>query len=851
MLIKLRNHLNFSALLLVLASAGHLGAQSTETADDSVTTLEQFIATESALADSGDVMPTSRPVSSVFGEQSVLDTPRAVTVLTPELMARFDIQDFSDLGKIGAGTQQINYYGVPGTPVLRGATGGVFFNGQQRAYQRNEMPLSFGSFEAMDVVKGPAPAHFGASQAGGYTNLLPKSPYFDRRRSSLTLELGTHDDYRAQLDTGAPFLLGDLPAAYRVSLTGQYAAAPYDRVRNDFVSLYGALKLQLSPDTTLFTGAEAFRFKSNENAGWNRPTQALIDEGRYVIGEPINIASSAWDGHANRYALYANPALVVPAGIVDAGVTSGFITAAQRDALLNLADAADRATAYAPIAPADLATIEQTSSGFQYTPGYFAAGGRVFTAPVTADTVLAADDDFANADNVLTFADLVNRRASGAVFRAQFLLDYIHTNKRSTYGYAVSTDQLVLEAKGSWRQQIDFLNTTLTTGASARRTDSTMLQDFFDEPFSRRDITRPTVSPNSIIPVGEQTDLDGVNFWSPTSQGGANAHSILWQLSAFAYAESRPLERLTTYLSFVATHAPYDTDYPAGVDRVPATDPRRAPVSAEKNFTSVSFSPVWSLTDDLRLYATVQRGTSIDPIDGGAIIGRGNFARNELDEVGLKLSALDQTLFATFAAYQWEQSAFSVRENAAELLHGEGLEFELTYAPGDRFAVIASVGRQRVFRDTPLGFRSIPLTEEQWALYAGQLNHGFSGIAPQPGYGPYSAPASNPDLEYPGFPQTTAKLHATVGLPAGFAISAGLRWGDAYWHNFDRTLRLPAATTIDASLTWNRADWSVALHGNNLNDADLFTGAEPVFAANTLLTKAPGPEGKLVVTRRF
>lgn len=851
MLIDLRKHLNYVALALALGSGAPLGAQVVDPAEVEVTTLEQFIATESALADSGDILPTSRPVASVFGEQSVLDTPRAVTVLTPELMARFDIQDFSDLGRIGAGTQQINYYGVPGTPVLRGATGGVFFNGQQRAYQRNEMPLSFGSFEAMDVVKGPAPAHFGVSQAGGYTNLLPKSPYFDRRRSSLTLEIGTHDDYRAQLDTGAPFLLADLPAAYRMSLTGQYAAAPYDRVRNDFASLYGAIKVQLSPDTTLFTGAEAFRFKSNENAGWNRPTQHLIDDARYVIGEPINIASSAWDGRANRYALYANPALVVPADTIDAGVAAGFITASQRDAMLNLADAADRAQAYAGIAAADLATIEQTSSGYQYTPAYFAAGGRVFTTPIAARTVLAADDDFANADNVLTFADLVNRRPGGSVFRAQFLLDYIHTNKRSTYGYAVSTDQLVLEAKASWRQDVAWLNSTLTAGTSARRTDSILLQDFFDEPFSRRDITRPTVSANSVIPVGEQTDDNGVNFWSPTSQGGANAHSVLWQFSAFAYAESRPLERLTTYLSVVATHAPFDTDYPDGVDRVPANDPRRDPVSAEKNFASVSFSPVWSLAHGIRFYATLQRGTSIDPIDGGAIIGRGNFARNELDEVGFKVSALDQSLFVTLAAYQWEQSAFSVRENAAELLHGEGVEFELTYAPGDRFALIASLGRQRVNRDSPLGFRSIPLTEEQWALYGGQLNHNFTGIAPQPGAGPYAAPATNPELEYPGFPQTTAKLHATFGLPAGFAFSAGLRWSDAYWHNFDRSLRLPAATTLDASLSWERDDWSIAVHGTNLNDADLYTGAEPVFGANTLLTKAPGPEAKLVVTRRF
>ena len=646
--------------IALMCVVGMSSAQTLPT-DETVTELEQFIATETALADSGDILPTSRPTSSVYGEMSVLQAPRAMTVLTPELLRQFDIQDFSDLGRIGAGTQQRNYYGVPGIPVLRGAQSGVFFNGIQRAFQRNEMPLSFGSFESMDVVKGPAPAHLGVSQAGGYANLLPKSPYFDRRRSMVTAEIGTDEQYRVQLDSGAPFLLGDRPAAYRMSLTGQYAGSPYDRVRNDFVSLYGSVKVQLSPRTTLFTGAEAFRFKSNENAGWNRPTQSLIDRGEYVIGEPINIASTAWSDRANRYQLYQNPALVVPADVIDAGLANGDITGAQRDALLNLANPLDRATAYAGIGAEDLASITPTNSGYQYTPEYFAAGGHVFTSPLSAGTVLASDEDFADADNFLYFADLVSRRDSGAMLKTQFLLDYISTDKRSTYGYATTTDQLVMEAKGSYRQSYAFLNTTLTSGLSARRTKATTLQDFFDEPFSRRDITRPAISDNSVIPVGEQTDPDGVNFWSPTAQGGANAESTLWLFSAFAFAENQLHERLATYTSLVLTHAPYDTKYPDGVDRVPADDPRRDPVSDEKNFTSFSFSPVWAATDQLRFYATFQRGTSIDPLDGGAIIGKGNFAENTMDELGLKLSLADDTLFASLAAYQWEQTAFNVR----------------------------------------------------------------------------------------------------------------------------------------------------------------------------------------------
>src|SRR5690606_37484629 len=130
-----------------------------------------------------------------------------------------------------------------------------------------------------------------------------------------------------------------------------------------------------------------------------------------------------------------------------------------------------------------------------------------------------------------------------------------------------------------------------------------------------------------------------------------------------------------------------------------------------------------------------------------------------------------------------------------------------------------------------------PLTEEQWALYGGQLNHPFSGVAPAPGYGPYSRPASNPNLEYPGAPQTQAKLHAFWVLPAGFSAGVSVIWSEAYWHNFDRTLRLPSATSVDAVIGYQPDGWEFALHGTNLTDADVFIGAEPVFGANTLLTK--------------
>ncbi|MBE2214790.1 MAG: hypothetical protein IAE82_13035 [Opitutaceae bacterium] len=840
--------------LIVAASLATvpLAAQTTNPSSDEEIALEEFITRESARADAGDLVPTSRPTLSVFGEQSALEVPRSLLVFTRELMDTAQVEDFSDLNKIGAGTQQINYYGVPGAPILRGAKGGVFFNGMQRAYQRNEMPLSFGSLDAMDVVKGPAPAHYGPSQAGGYVAMIPKSPFFDRRRGSLQVSASDTGLVRAQLDQGGPFLAGgERPAAYRLSLTGQAGDSWYDGVRNDFASLYASLKIRLAPEVSLFTGGEYYDFRSNENAGWNRVTQALIDRGEYIVGEPISIVSAAWGGVANRDLLGRSNALVVPAAVVDAGVSSGFISGAQRDAMRDLADAAERAQAYAVFSGAELEDITQTTSGYQYTPEYFAAGGRVFTAKVDGSTVLRDPRDHADSRNLLWFADLEDRRSAETTRRLQFMVDALETDKLSSYGYAMQTEQVVLELKGTLERRFDLLEgMRVNGGASVRYTDAMVLQDYSVEPFSRRDITTASVSANTLVLSGPQRGPDGLNFWSPTPQGGANAHSQLWQLSAFAYAINQLTPRLATTTSLLGAWAPYSTRYPSGVDRVPADSPLRDEVSGDKEYFSASFSPVLSLTDEVRLYATWQYGTAIDPHQGGAVTGRDNFTRNQLLEAGAKASLLDARLFAVACVYGWEQERFDTRQAVAEPLEGDGWELEFTWAAGRGLTFIGSLGEQHMRRDANLTpFRAMPLTDEQYALHGGVMNTGFGPAYFNPGEG--RRPAANPDLDYPGFPERQVKLLAVWRHEGGLGLSGGPIWSSEAWHNFDHTLRLPSSLVWNVAISWRAARWSAELSCENLTDEDYFLGFEPVFGANTLLTKAPGRVARLTVKFQF
>lgn len=834
-------------LIAALTLAPALAAPSS----DEEIALAEFITHESAQADPGDLLPTSRPTLSVFGEQSALEVPRSVIVLTPALMETAKIEDFSDLNKVGAGTQQINYYGVPGTPILRGAKGGVFFDGMQRAYQRNEMPLSFGSLDAMDVVKGPAPAQLGPSQAGGYVDMIPKSPFFDRRRGSVRLSASDTGTIRGQVDQGGPFLAGDRPAAYRLSVSGQAGDTYYRGVRNDYFSLYGSLKLRLAPDVSLFTGGEYFNFRSNENAGWNRVTQATLDRGDYVIGEPLSIVSPAWGGAANRDLLNVSTALVIPAGIVDAGVANGFISDAQRDAMLNLADPAQRAQAYAPFTAEQLATITPSTSGYQYTPDYFAAGGRVFTKKLDGSTVLRDPRDHADSHSLLYFADLSDRRDADLTRRVQFMIDALETEKLSSYGYALNSEQFLFELKASLERRYPLLEgMTVNGGVSVRYTDAMVLQDYSVEPFSRRDITHTEVSPNSVILVGPQRGPDGLNFWSPTAQGGANAHSRLWQVSAFAYAINHLTPRLTTTTSVLGAWAPYTTQYPAGVDRVPESDPRRDEISDHRDYYSASFSPVFALTEGLRVYATAQYGTAIDPHQGGAITGKDNFTKNQLVEAGTKAAFADGRFFAAASVYSWKQERFNPREVVAEPLEGDGWELELTWQPVQELTWIASIGTQHMRRDAPLTpIRAMPLSEQEYALYGGVMNNAFGPAYFNPAEG--RRPAANPDLDYPGFPETQAKVLVVYQHTSGFGFSGGPIWSDAAWHNFDHTLRLPSSLVWNAAVSYRAGSWSAELSCENVTDEDYFLGFEPVFGANTLVTKAPGRVLRLTVTKGF
>lgn len=834
--------------------------------------LDAFISEETAAEESNSMIPTDRTVGSAFFDNMELtDIPRAITVLSPEAMEQFQISDFDDLQKVGAGTERYNFYGIAGAPVLRGWQGGIYYNGMLRPFQRNEMPTSFGSLEAMEIVKGPAPAQFIPSHVGGYVNMVPKSPYFDKSRGSVKLELGSNEHMNVQLDQGSPFLLGDTPAAYRVSLTIQDADSYWDRVGNDYTSLYAALKVKLSEKTSIFAGAEYYEFESNENAGWNRPSQNLVDNNEYVIGEALSVVRSSSgiadrnivDGLVWAYAPldagnYADfRALVVPASVIE----SAGLPANQLSALKNMSDPAVRATTYAGM-PDD---VIRTTSGYLYTPEYFLAGGEVFTTQIDANEVLSDSSDFADSEDVMAFFDITHKFNDKNTLTNKLFVEKIDTDKVSSYQYAFRMSQEVVDDRLSMTSEIDLGDSStllLDYGVQARLTKAIQLQDFWVEPMARRDISMPGVSPNSVFLSGADTDplIGDNNYWGGGfGSGGPAGHaaeSELTQMGAFISG----MFKIGDSFSVLASTRLDSIDYEIRVPEGP-TDIAQNVVTGDDTFFNWSINPNFKFNDALSVYAAYQEATTYAPLQGGAIVGDENFGESELQEIGLKLSSMEGKLYSTLSYYEWQQASFNDITGTSDPYESEGLEFELAYALSEATTIIASYSQRETRRTTSLGFRTMPFglidptgagdDEIGLALGSGallqQFADAFGGFTPEGGN-----PTANPDLIVPGAPESVIKLFVSNSFTESIGASIGAVFSDSYWTSYDHNIKIDSSAVFNANVWYEAERWKAMLSLENLTEEDYFLGADPNFAANNLLTKAPEDiQAKLSVTIPF
>ncbi len=814
---------------LTLSTAGY--AQSTS---DEVLSLEAFILEESTIIGSDSLLQNSRPIGSVFlGEADALHTPRSVTILTPEAMKQFAVKGFDDLDRVGAGLTRPNIFGIPGLPFIRGDNAGVYYNGMRRIPNQNETPTSFGSLESMDLVKGPSPAQFGPTNAGGYVDFIPKTPYFDKFRGSVEVTVGDWNYYNTQVDVGGPVLIKGKPMAYRLSVTNQDADSYYNDVSNDYISVYAAAKAKLSENLSVFAGAEYYSFQSNENAGWNRVTQDLIDNGNYIIGEmDPNTTSAKYRGFTNNDLISAffPTQNAIALGVQDPNLALVVPTAYFLDAF---GSPTGSGYAYTSGAAAQATPIFFNGDlyGYKYTQDYFDAGGQLFTEKIDGKTVLSDPSDYADSKTFIYFTDFVWQGEGDRKISVKNFFEYITTKKLSSYGFAHDSDAHSWETKLIVDDVMELGGTkfALQYGADVRYSYNNDANDFFVEPFNRRNIANPTITPQSIVLAGPQLDWQLV--------GGSE--SKLTQFGAFGQLKADFTESFTVFAGARLESALYST----------RGTPKESPTPAayrdgEETYASVSVNPILTLNDTFSLYGALQQGTALNPGQTGGInSGDGNFNEAPFYEGGIKASLMEGKFFASFAVYEYEKTTLANLPTGAvdtSAYTSDGYEFEFSYAPTPMFTIVGSIGEQKATYDGGFPFSTSPMTPEQTALYAGAIVYDVvSGDRFD----------NNTTLERRGYPQFSANLFAMLSFENGFGIGLGPSYKESFWLDNEQTLKLPEATIWNANLFYRTDRYEFFLRINNLTNEDYFIGAS--FAPTMIVTKAEPLEAQFSMKFKF
>ena len=105
---------------------------------------------------------------AAFGlDKPLLETPRAVTLVSDATIARYGVSGVNDLTAITPSAYTASYYGVEGAVSLRGTLAENYFRGFKRAENRGTYSTPLSDAAGIEILRGPPSPIYGAGKAGG------------------------------------------------------------------------------------------------------------------------------------------------------------------------------------------------------------------------------------------------------------------------------------------------------------------------------------------------------------------------------------------------------------------------------------------------------------------------------------------------------------------------------------------------------------------------------------------------------------------------------------------------------------------------------------------------------------
>lgn len=760
-------------------------------------------------------------VKSIFGfNKSILETPRSVSTVSEELMDRMNMQDIDELVTVSPGSFTQSFFGVAGGLDVRGTPGETYFRGIRRLDNPGNYPTPIGASDRVDIVRGPASPIYGPSKIGGYLNFNPKSArieetgaYIEENTGALSYTTGSWDKSVLTAEVGGPAEFAGKPMGFYLYGELENSDSFYENAPGVEQSLIQAsFDMDLNDKVQLQFGGMYHDYSGAQNAGWNRITQDLIDNGTYITGSPSPLDTDG-DGKISHQEYDVD---------------------------------GDGFTDLNPFAfwSGDNGLPANSTLTFDDISGFFnsdlLALNDVGTAILDPKTTLIGAEDRLENQVATLYLDVIIDTDSGWEVKNQLFYESYENVNENAYGFSQFHESYVIEEKLvlSKTYTFDNLVASVQLSPSIRFTDFEHGDDYTNEYFGRRDLTGPSTALDARLLatsidddyteyyIGEYTDI-GLAFLTDLSWENGLSLLIGARHDRIDMESRQPADKL-----LLASSNNFCTDGSC-IDLAADNDVsgNSWTVSLSYEIANTGIIPYVTVSEQATVIAGQGAELTVSNVASG-----GAFDSSDLTEFGVKGELLeDGRLYFSLSHYEQERTDFSAQSIVTnQAVKTEGTEFELRWAVNDALFVGATYTNVEAInlasvadgsRFSFYGAEDLPAINPA-LLFGGQIG------------GPINVAASGGRRA--GMPENIYSVYGTYLFDNGISVSASVTDVDSVASGFSNSITLPAYTLVNMTLGYETESWKFSLTGKNLSDERYFRSNFPnLFGSTIVLPELP------------
>jgi len=789
-----------TALALIALSPGTALAQDEETTTDED---QPVIVVEGSLG----ALPLEN-VGSIFGfDKTLLETPRSASTVSSEQIERFGITDIYDLVAQAPGTFTNSFFGVGGALDIRGTPGEVYFRGVRRLDNPGNYPTPIGASERVDIVRGPASPIYGPSKTGGYMNFVPKSArvqdgtLLTHPEGEVSYIRGSWDKSVLKGEVRGPAVFGDTEFGYSLYAELEDSGSYYDNISTNQTILQAAFDNQLTDSLRIEFGGMYHRFRGVQNGGWNRLTQALVDDGTYITGAAQPLDTDG-DGQLSQQEFNAEGGTDYfnPFGTFGCGGGGVFPDDTLNDECF--------ATNYPLLGLTD-----------------------VGTTTLSRKKTLAGKNDLLNNTAKTGYFDIIFESPGGLEIKNQFLYDGIDNLNENSYGFSQFHNSWVIEDKivVSKKFETDAGDFSFQLSPSIRYTKFLHGDDFDYEYFHRVDLT---VGYNALSDrlLSTECDCDYSNYlWGHyTDYGFAGLIDLDFDFGLDVVLGGR--------YDTIDAKSTYD---PTKMNNTPDV------ISATGNDDGWSWtaSVSYKLPFGLVPYVTASRQSTViagqgSEIAAGDIDAKEFMTASKMYEGGVKGSFLDEALYGAVTYYEQERTDHNIQSSTVnQSVKTKGIEAEVRWAVDEHLLITGAYTRTKVFNlsflDAGSAFSFLGYEDLKGSLNDPSLIYGG-----QPGA--LLLIDDKNASRRAGIPTNLYSATATYAFDNGFALSGSVVNVDSVYSGQSQAVKLPGYTLVDLGASYEIDNWLLRVVVKNVTNERYFrANFTELFGSTIALPEKP------------